>query len=236
MTCLTCRDLGLPEGCPSCGKTSVFNEPETIPVTEKKMDFVCIPEYYRDQKWSKETLLDTHKDAVSQVLLEKYAETLDRIYNIFRSGAIPNKSFFVIAQRGMAKMTWAYSCMYEALRHKHTVMPIIDNTQFKRLNIISSDRISSKFLKDIDYTIEQYLSADVVFLTVDPDNFQSSYRTIDSLLSKRARLGLPTFVLSRFSVAQMSLLDYDNSFASIVSRQQQDRNKYVVIIGGQNGR
>ena len=129
-------------------------------------------------------------------------------------------------------MTWAYSCMQEALKHGHSVMPIIDNTQFKRLNIISSDRISSKFLKNMKYTIDDYLAADVVFMTVDPDNFQSSYRTIDSLLSKRARLGLPTFVLSRYTIAQMSLLDYEGTFKSVVSKQQQDRNKYVVVIGG----
>ena len=232
MICLTCRGLGLPEGCPSCGKTSTFNESPEVPVTEEDLDLMCIPKYYQDQIWSKQTFLDTHKDAASPVLLEKYATTLDRIFSIFKSGSIPNKSFFVIAQRGMAKMTWAYSCMQEALKHGHSVMPIIDNTQFKRLNIISSDRISSKFLKNMKYTIDDYLAADVVFMTVDPDNFQSSYRTIDSLLSKRARLGLPTFVLSRYTIAQMSLLDYEGTFKSVVSKQQQDRNKYVVVIGG----
>ena len=232
MICLTCRGMGLPEGCPTCGKTSTFQTRTEIPVTETAEELVCVPAYYKGQVWSKQTFLDTHKDVKSQAALEKYATTLDRIYDIFKRGEVPDKSFFVIAQRGMAKMTWAYSCMQEALKHGHSVMPIIDNTQFKRLSIISSDRISSKFLKDMKYTIDQYLAADVVFLAVDPDNFQTSYRTIDSLLSKRARLGLPTFVLSRYTVAQMSLLDYDNTFKEVVSRQQQDRNKYVVVIGG----
>lgn len=232
MTCLTCRDQGLPGGCPTCGKTSVFEQVPEVPLTEAKLSYVCIPGYYKDQKWDKETFLSTHKDAPSQVLLERYAENLQRILAIFTSGGIPNKSFFVIAPRGMSKVTWAFSCMTEALKHGHTVMPMIDNTQFKRLNIISSDRISSKFLKNIGYTIDDYLVADVVFLTIDPDNFQSSYRTVDSLLSKRSRLGKPTFVISRFSIEQMSLLDYENTFSSVVSRQQQDRNKYVVIIGG----
>lgn len=230
--CLTCRGKGMLGGCPSCNQTIEVNVP-TISLEPEVLDDCAIPSYYRNMTWSKQILLDTHQDVQSKGLLERYAEQLTRIYDIFSRGDIPNKSFFVIAPKNMGKQTWAYCCMQEALKHSHTVVPIIDNTQYKRLNIISSDRISSKFLKEQSYTIEDYNTADVMFMTVDPDNFQASYRTLESVLSKRSRAGKATFVISRYTLEQMSLPDYTNTFSkNIQATQLQDRNKYVVIIGG----
>lgn len=230
--CLTCRGNGLLNGCPSCGKTVSFDAPATT-VEPAVLKSFAIPEYYQNLCWSKQILLDTHQDMRSKGSLERYAEQLTRIYEMFSRGEIPNKSFFVIAPKNMGKQTWAYCCLQEAIKHSHSVVPIIDNTQYKRLNIISSDRISSKFLKNQDYTIEDYNSADVMFMTVDPDNFQSSYRTIESVLSKRSRAGKATFILSRYTLEQMSLPDYTNTFSkNVLATQLQDRNKYVLIIGG----
>lgn len=230
--CLTCRGNGLLNGCPSCGKTVSFDAPVTT-VEPAVLKSFAIPEYYQNLCWSKQILLDTHQDMRSKGSLERYAEQLTRIYEMFSRGEIPNKSFFVIAPKNMGKQTWAYCCLQEAIKHSHSVVPIIDNTQYKRLNIISSDRISSKFLKNQDYTIEDYNSADVMFMTVDPDNFQSSYRTIESVLSKRSRAGKATFILSRYTLEQMSLPDYTNTFSkNVLATQLQDRNKYVLIIGG----
>lgn len=230
--CLTCRGNGLLGGCPTCGKTISLDTPATT-VEPAVLESFAIPEYYQNLCWSKQILLDTHQDVRSQGSLERYAEQLTRIYNLFSRGEIPNKSFFVIAPKNMGKQTWAYCCLQEAIKHSHSVVPIIDNTQYKRLNIISSDRISSKFLKNQSYTIEDYNSADVMFMTVDPDNFQSSYRTIESVLSKRSRAGKATFILSRYTLEQMSLPDYTNTFSkNVLATQLQDRNKYVLIIGG----
>lgn len=230
--CLTCRGKGMLGGCPACGMEASVNAPSKS-IEPEVLDACAIPTYYQGLIWSKQILLDTHQDARSKGLLERYAEQLQRIYEIFSRGGIPDKSFFVIAPKNMGKQTWAYCCMQEALKHSHTVVPIIDNTQYKRLNIISSDRISSKFLKDLQYTIEDYNTADVMFMTIDPDNFQSSYRTIESVLSKRSRAGKATFVISRYTLEQMSLPDYTNTFSrNIQASQLQDRNKYVVIIGG----
>lgn len=232
MHCLTCRDKGLLGGCPSCGKTAEFSTEERE-VPAEVFDAVAIPEYYRGNIWSKQTLLDTHPDILAKAKLEHYAEALTRIYNIFSSGQLPTKSFMVVASSCMGKMTWAYACMQEALKHGHSVVPIIDNTEFKRLNIISADRITSKFLKSYANTIEDYLTADVMFMTIDPDNFQSAFRTVSSVLSKRARYGKPTFIISRYSLEQISLLDYTQQFSKdVVAKQQQDRNKYLVVIGG----
>lgn len=232
MVCLTCRGKGLAGGCPACGKTFDVETPSVIDVPKEKLDLVQIPDYYKDKVWSKQVFLNTHRDFKSQMLLEKYAETLNRIYDIFSCGRIPNKSFIVIASRGMGKLTWAYSCIRESLNHGFTAMPIIDNTQFKRLNILSSDRMNSPYLKTMSYSIEQYLAADVVFVEIDPDNFQASYRTLDSILSKRARMGLSTFILSRYTIEQLSWADYSNTFSEVVARQQQDWNKYLTVIGG----
>lgn len=232
MKCITCRDVGIIGGCPSCGKTAQFST-ESRTVSDDVLDAVAIPDYYKGNIWSRDTLIKTHPDVTAKTKLEHYATTLTRIHDIFSSGSIPNKSFMVMASPGMGKLTWAYSCMQEALKHGHIVVPIIDNTQFKRLSIISSDRMNSKFLKTLNYTIEDYLNADVMFMTVDPDNFQSAYRTISSLLNKRARAGKSTFILSRYSLEQISLVDYTQQFTKdIQAKPQQDRNKYLVVIGG----
>lgn len=233
MKCLQCRDKGMVGGCTVCGKILEGLEFEVPAVTEQVKSNTDIPDFYKGNTWSKKVFLDSHKDSLAVSTLERYAELLTRIHNIFSSGKIPGKSFMIYASNGMGKLTWAYSCMQEALKHGYTVMPIIDNTQYKRLNIISSDRMTSKYLKQIPYSIDEYNNADVVFITIDPDNFQGSYRTIESLLSKRTRLGKPTFILSRFSTAQMSLLDYGDSFSKTLAVQPgRDRNKYLEVIGG----
>ena len=232
MNCLTCRDVGLLGGCPTCGKTAQFSTEERE-VPDEVLEDIAIPSFYKGNTWSKETLLQTHGDITARAKFEHYATLLTKIHSIFSSGSIPEKSFMVVASPGMGKLTWAYSCMQEALKHGHSVVPIIDNTQFKRLNIISSDRMNSKFLKTNKYTIEDYLNADVMFMTIDPDNFQSAYRTVSSVLNKRTRAGKPTFIISRYSLEQISLVDYTQQFPKdIQAKQQQDRNKYLVMIGG----
>lgn len=234
MICLRCRGLGMIGGCPDCGKSrenQTQNIPEQLP--DEVCESVCIPDYFKGIKWDKQIFLNSHKDEYAVSSLERYAEILTRMHNIFSSGNIPNKSCLITAHGGMGKLTWAYSCMQEALKHGHTVMPILDNTQYKRLNIISSDRISSRYLKQYSFTIDKYNNADVVFLTIDPDNFQGSFRTVESLISKRSRLGKQTFIISRFSSAQMSILDYDHSFESTLTvHPGRDKNKYLEIIGG----
>lgn len=233
MKCLQCRDRGMIGGCPACGAVVDNIVLEAPVVTEKIKANVDIPEFYKGNIWSKQTFLNSHKDSLAVSTLERYAELLTRIYNIFSSGKIPGKSFMIYASNGMGKLTWAYSCMQEAIKYGYSVMPIIDNTQYKRLNIISSDRISSKYLKQFPYSIDEYNNADVVFISIDPDNFQGSFRTVESLLSKRARLGKQTFILSRYSTAQMSTLDYDNTFDNTLAVQPgRDRNKYLEVIGG----
>lgn len=230
--CLTCRGKGLLGGCPACGKELPTEAPVKL-LEPQILEACAIPSHYQGLTWSKQAFLDSHQDAKAKNLVERYAEQLTRIYTIFCKGEIPNKSFFVIAPKNMGKQTWAYCCLQEAMRHSHSVVPIIDNTQYKRLNIISSDRINSKYLKNQDYTIDDYNTADVMFLTIDPDNFQSSYRTVESILSKRSRAGKPTFILSRYTLEQMSLPDYTGTFSrNIVATQLQDRNKYTLIIGG----
>lgn len=230
MICLTCRGQGMVGGCPSCGKDIVVET--AVPLADEELDTMAIPKYYQTVTWSKKALIDSHQGVSAQSALERYAETLDRMYKIFCSGGIPSKSCIVVASHGMGKMTWAYSCMMAAMKHGYSVVPILDNTQYRRLSVLSSERMYSKVLKQA-YSIEDYNQADVMFMCIDPDNFQGSYRTVDSVLSKRARLGKPTFILSRYSIKQMSLLDNTGSFnSSVEAKAEQDRNKYVLVIGG----
>lgn len=232
MICYACRDNGIQGGCPSCGK-----EPEQAcvvveEISEKVLDKFNVPTYYQGIIWSKATMLESHPNSQNDPVFKRYIDFMDKVHSIFNYGKIPGKSLLIISGHTMGKLTWAYSCMQKAIQYGHTVAPVIDNTQFKRLSIISSDRISSKYLKKINFTIEDYLYADIVFMTIDPDNFQGSYRTVDSLISKRSRNGKTTIILSRFSLEQMSILDYTDSANQLIYRQLQDYAKYLTIIRG----
>lgn len=95
-------------GCPDCGKSrenQTQNIPEQLP--DEVCESVCIPDYFKGIKWDKQIFLNSHKDEYAVSSLERYAEILTRMHNIFSSGNIPNKSCLITAHGGMGKLTWA---------------------------------------------------------------------------------------------------------------------------------
>lgn len=234
--CFVCRDEGKPGGCPACGKVLYPNGQPAVEVTPELLEEAkCpIPDTYMHRTWDSSILMNTFPELQKSRIFTQYVSQLDKIYNIFASGHLPNQSVMIIAPRRRAKLTFAYCCMKQALSYGYTVAPILDTSELKRLNILSADRYFSKELKELDYTIESIIDADVMFLTVDIDNFQSSYRTIDTFVNKRARRGKSTFILSRYTVEQISLTDYNDTFDSIIDKtRMQDKQKYLGLIIGE---
>lgn len=229
--CLVCRDRGMPGGCPSCGRKN-DSRPEQIAVTEEILLDHSIPEQYKGIMWNETILRKDYQTLNESAGFNAYVSKLSRVYDIFEKGGIPKTSIVIMAPRRYGKMTWAYSCMQQALIHGYSVAPMLDNTQYSRLNILCSERPNSRYIRRLGYQIEDVDFADIVFMTVDKMNWAGAFRVFDSLIDKRTRLGKPTFIISRFSMIEMTRADsFDDAAAGFVDTSRRNNIlKYPTII------
>lgn len=228
--CYTCRGKGLAEGCPQCGKKPSLGKKGDVVVTTALLEKCVIPTEYNDIRWDINELKATHSSKSSDQSFHHYCEQLTKIFGIFDEGLVPTQSAIIISGRGMGKMTLAYTCMRQALQHGYTVCPILDNTQLKRINMLSADNNKSYYLYRLP-TIEDVVYSDVLFITIDKDNYGTALRTVESVMDKRARLGLSTFVLSRYSLDMMTQFEKRDSYLSIMDpTRKYNGKKYPVII------
>lgn len=231
VTCYTCSGVGIKGGCPECGKdlkeiTKIFSD---IP-SDSTINSGKIPEEYINMAFEGIKLIDSHKQLEFNDKFQRYVNQLEKVLQIFESGKIPNQSAIFIADRGFGKRIFAYNCLKFAARNGYSICPIIDNTELKRLSIISSDNYKSSYLYN-KLSIDEILTSDVLFITVDCDNYGTALRTIESIMDKRCRFNKPTFVISRFSLSQMSVFDKDSEYISLIENTRQVNNKkYPVII------
>ncbi len=234
MNCFTCRDQGMPGGCPSCGKTREFSGNPAVAMTEEAQKSASIPQYYWDQEWNAETLKASLPELRNHRTFSQYVDQLDKVYNVFKSGQIPRRSALVVAPPRRGKLIWAFSCMKQAMKHGYKIVPLLDTSEWRRLNIIATERAYIKDMSLYGCTMEDVIAADVVFLTVDKDNFKGAYRAIESLLDKRQRRGRPTIIISRYSPAQISILDYDDDFRQAFDKTNQlNPLKYLGLVEGE---
>lgn len=222
--CYRCKDRGEYGGCPECGKTISLGQKGATVVTTELLEKHVIPVEYQSILWDKKILEGTHPLKIENPDFKIYCEQLTRIYNVFQQGELPAQSAIIIAERGMGKLTLAYTCMKHALSHGYTVCPVLDNTQIKRINELSSDNPKSYALYK-QPRMEDLLYSDVLFMTVDKDRFSTALRTIESLIDKRARLGNSTIVLSRFGLDSMSQFEKRDSYQSLQESTRTFNNK-----------
>lgn len=229
--CLYCRGQGMPGGCPKCGKESGTRQVVTE-VTPEIIQSAAIPEQYKDVYWDEKRIRADYENMLQNPAFVSYVSKLSRVYDIFAKGGIPKQSLIVMAPRRFGKVTWAYSCMKQALAHGYSVAPMLDNTQYLRLNVLCSERPNSRYIRKLGYQIEDVDFADVVFITVDKCNWAGSFRTFDALIDKRMRMGKPTFVISRFSLMEMSRADvFSDSVAGVVDISRRNNTvKYPSFI------
>lgn len=224
MVCYACRDKGAVGGCSVCGKKISICGKGATTVTTELLQKSSIPAEYKDVVWDKELLMYTHPHKSDNEDFRIYCDQLTKIQNIFRNGELPQQSAIIIAERAMGKLTFAYICMRYALENGYTVCPILDNTQIKRIKSISSDNPRSYALYR-QPTVEEIQYSDVLFITVDKDNYGSALRTIESVIDERARLSLSTFVISRFSLASMSQFEKKGSYETLQESTRRYNNK-----------
>lgn len=218
MSCLSCNDKGTPNGCPVCGKTTQIKK--IVPdfkVNEEMLSI--IPERYRDV-WNSDIIREKFMEYQNDPQLDVYLRKLDELVEVFQKGMLPKNSSIIMSTIGLGKTRLAYYCMALALEHGYTVAPLFDNTEYRRLNMLSTDnQLYKEFLKNNKHlpTIEKIVQADVCFMTIDPCNYKEAYQDIMSLLSKRDRLGKTTIILSCFTVNQITYSDYTHMFLRLVT-------------------
>lgn len=251
--CFTCGNNGLLDRvCPECGhprvgdtsaKLKKMSDPESIQFkTEdsvlEKNGFKIIPDCYDGVFWSRKKLENEHTDklpekfdipnASNDRLFVHFLDQLTKLDNIFRQGGIPDKSVYIIAPSGYSKTIFAYSCMQYALANDYTVAPLIDTIELKRLLILSSENLNYKLYGKFLY--DDYITNEVVFITVTHTYYRyDAYSALEELLNRRARLGLSTFILSRYSLETLYKWDKFNTLDSLKNSDSKDFRKYPAV-------
>lgn len=219
------------KGCDKCGIN-----PDSLKVAPQKKEkfirraqFSQIPEQYIGVVWNKDILEKSHPN-LNNINFKEYCSRLDTMHNFFKDGLVPAVSAFIHAPSNMGKTILAYSCMQHALNKGIKVAPLIDTLELKRLLTLGGDNPSWKLYNYIDH--DNYITSPVCFVTVTKlDKHMEAYTVILELLSRRSRLGLPTFILSKFSLREISQNCIDSNYDSIIDeRGNGDPYKYPTII------
>jgi hypothetical protein len=240
--CFTCGGQGfIDKECPECGreprnKSLNLDKMENVQEFVKKINNTMIPSKYHGVFWSKDILEREYSSKLSKYndtgfddqLFIGYVAQLDKINTIYSENRLPHKSAIIIAPAGYSKITFAYSCMQRALNAGYSVAPLLDTSEVKRALILSSENVRYKINGYLSY--EDYIMSDVMFVTVTKlYTYGEAYQVIQELIDRRSRKGLSTFILSRFSLNELSQTDRSHSFEAI-KKVSYDAFKYPAII------
>lgn len=233
--CFYCGGNGFEDKiCPSCGREPVkasmnLDKKTNIDKFLTGIDELGIPSKYQGVIWNAEFLRHYHKDKEKDNNFARFVEQLEKINDVFAQGLLSEKSVIIIAPAGYSKMTFAFSCMQRALDNKYSVAPLLDTVELKRLLSLASEKPNYKLYNSIDY--DTYVISEVCFVTVTKlPQHEWAYEVIQELFDRRTRLGLSTFIISRFDLSEISKRDYANQFETIVSAQSSDSFKYPAVI------
>lgn len=230
VTCYKCGSQGIQGGCPVCGM-DIVKELKTEKQKEifvNKTKYSMIPEEFVGTQWSKEILINAYPQKEQDRLFHAFANKLERLHDMFVEGTIPGKSVIIISPSKFSKNILAYSCMQNALRHNFSVAPILDTLELKRLLVLSSENPTYKLYNRIDY--DRYMNSDVMFITVTKtEYYREALSVIEEILSRRSRMGLTTFVISKFSLRDISINCSDNNYYNLIDNYGNDL-KYPVIM------
>ena len=240
------------KGCPECGhapagsdsklsQMSSFSQvkanTETTLVEEGSAEIV--QPAYKGIFWNRRILENDNTEKLPEKfdiagryndrLFVRFLDQLTKIDGIFKEGGIPNKSVYIIAPPGYSKTVFAYSCMQHALANGYSVAPLIDTIELKRLLVLASVKLDYKLYGRFSY--DDYMSSDVVFVTVTHTYYRyDAYSVLDELINRRARLGLATFVLSRYSLKTLYKWDKLGSLDSLKNSSSKDGRKYPSVV------
>lgn len=232
--CYICGGKGFVDKvCPSCGhemrkKVIDFSQVDTEEFV-KDVKKLNIPSQYDGVTWDGEVLRHYKTEDQNNTSFDKYISQLDKIHSVFVSGSLPQKSAIIISPVGYSKRVFAYSCMQRALLQGWTVAPVLDTMDLKRLFVLSADKPGYKLFGNVDY--DEYITSDVCFVEVTrlPQHMYAA-PIIQEILDRRGRLGKSTFILSTYSLEEMSKYDSSGSFSAIKNQGIVDNYKYPAVI------
>lgn len=241
---MICGDYGPTEEgvdkCPKCGRPRQRFAREIPEETTREMiereKRGRVPQEYKNNPWSLKKFKDANGHRWSD-RMKDYAETLDKIFQIYKKGSLPRGSGFFCSPSTYAKITWAMSCMQEAEDHGFTVAPMLSTLEANRLVVLSGQK--SFDYKICGVTYDEYIESDVLFITVTKTVYRkAASAVIREIVDARSRRGLSTMVLSEFGTKEISDWDdtgmFDRALGSLLGdnpRKSLDRLEFVEVLG-----
>lgn len=197
--CSNCQDRGyvVLEGktkkCKSCDGYNILNEIKEVNdfSIERNLKSLNIPEFYLGKKFNAEEIKTNEailKNLREDPMMELYIRKLTHLYNNISLGIKLENSFIIMAPQGYSKNYFVYCSMQEAVKYGYSVAPYLDTEEWLELKIKNEEKF------------KEYIRKDILFMKLLP-----AYVSVDDtqmvkyILDKRARLGLPTIVTSRFN-------------------------------------
>lgn len=233
--CWKCCNRGFPDKvCPVCGREPVkqtvnLEQMENVDEFVQKIDNFGVPPQYRGIFWDSGELLRMHPELETNLMFKRFVSNLEKINTVFANGLLSPKSAIIIAPAGFSKMTFAYSCMQRALNNGFTVAPFLDTIELKRLLVLAGENPNYKLFGNVDY--DEYIMSDVCFVTVTKMRQREwAYEVLQELIDRRERKGLSTFIISRFSLAEISRRDRSSQFEVISTAKTKNNVKYPAVI------
>lgn len=220
--CHMCNDEGKEGGCSKCGLTP--RKAVSVKVLPMEMATDLIPNVYQGAMWEKPSTANLSMKFV------KFDESLEKVYNKFLSGEIPNFSMFIAAPPKSGKNSFAYSCMQTSLAHKFSVAPLLSTSEWRRLYKVS--QINPFYKLFGKYQWDQLVVYDVVFLFVDHgDEHNDDIPILKSILDARASFGLSTFIISDYRLNDLVPKWNSDQYTMIYNTNpKRDYLRYPVIL------
>jgi hypothetical protein len=233
--CFSCGNMGKKGSpCPECGKQSdslVLETEVTQDVSNilPELESLVIPNYYWGVSWNSSLLWQDHQDKSNDISFQKFVGSVERLHTIFVNNRLPTSSIIIASKPRFSKTVLAYSCIQYALKSGYSVSPILDTAEVKRLIVLASENPKYKPM-GIEY--EQYVNSDVVFITVQKDEYRRfCSQTILSIIDKRSRRGKSTIILSSYRLDDLCDGDKTGEFVNLFSDNFQDnRSKIPALI------
>lgn len=229
--CYTCRDKGLLEGCPDCGKVlDIFNISKSPDLISKQTS-IFIPEFYRGKEWNFNRAIINRPGVVNNSASIKFFAELEVLHNGIKDNKKLSNSAIVTAPAGFSKSVWVYSCLQSLILHSEKVAPYISTSEYLRLYNMDVNKPYMNY-KYLEHTIQDYNEAELLFVEIpDDEAFLYAYETVLKILNIRAKFDKPTVFVSNIPVAKIIARDINGTLLKYLTNEDTGNPyKYLVSI------